>query len=118
MTHSRLAIATLLFAPLALLAAAAASEAPAEAASNYLKFSSRLDGKCQILSDGGKLRVMENTHPSRAIRFRLIRIFADKPQPGRAMGTIAPGDEPRALGCTLVNGWEQRWEVQVAEFAD
>jgi len=102
---------------------AAASPPPvadedAPTAGAFLKFSSEIDGRCQILSDGGKLFIMTNVHPSRSISYRLIRYFAGVPQPGRAMGTIAPGAAPKQLGCTRVDGREQRWEIQLAEFVD
>ncbi len=83
----------------------------------YLEFSSQLDGKCQILSDGGKLHLMRNTHPSQAIRYRLIRTFAGRPQAGRVTGTIA-GEAVVKLGCTRVDGREQRWQIERLEFTE
>ncbi|MGB1879384.1 MAG: hypothetical protein ACPHTD_01585, partial [Gammaproteobacteria bacterium] len=50
--------------------------AEAENAEDYLEFESVPDGRCQILSMGGKLRVLHNRHPELAIRFRLVRMFA------------------------------------------
>ncbi len=102
--------------------AGTATGAPAFAdrmeAAPHLALESLEDGKCFILSPGGKLRVMRNTHPDRAVKFRLDRYFADKLQAGGAAGTIAPGDEPVKLGCTEVDGREQRWEIQRAEFTE
>ena len=84
----------------------------------YLEFSSELDAKCQIRSDGGKVRMMKNTHESRAIKFRLVRYFAGKKQPSLLTGVIESGAEARRVGCTLVDYREQTWEVQKVEFAD
>ncbi|HCU90209.1 MAG TPA: hypothetical protein DGR97_09705, partial [Gammaproteobacteria bacterium] len=44
---------------------------------SFLIFDKITDGRCQNLSAGGKLQVLLNTHPSRNIRFRLIRYFVD-----------------------------------------
>lgn len=86
------------------------------AAANFLSFENRIDGRCHNLSEGGKLTVMHNTHPTNAIRFRLIRYHVDVPQWGRATGTAAPGESPVKLGCTLVGGREQRWVIEQAQF--
>ena len=90
---------------------------PADAA-GYLAFETVLDGRCQILSAGGKLRLVSNTHPDRAIRYRLVRVFAGKPQAGRVTGTLGPGEGPIKLGCTLVDGREQNWAIVTAAFTD
>lgn len=74
-----------------------------------------LDGRCQILSDGGKLRVMRNVHPTRAIRYRLTRVFVGKPQ-GLSVGTAPAGGETIKLGCTKVDGRAQDWTVDRAAF--
>lgn len=84
----------------------------------YLEFESRLDGRCQILSAGGKLRVLRNTHTARPIAYRLIRTFAGVRQTGRAMGVAAPDGEPVKLGCTRVDGRLQDWSVERAEFSE
>ena len=83
----------------------------------YLEFESHLDGRCQILSAGGKLRVLRNTHAARPIAFRLIRTFAGVRQTGRAMGVAGPDGEPVKLGCTRVDGRLQDWRVERAEFS-
>jgi len=93
----------------------AASE-PVAPAESFLSFEAKMDGKCQNLSEGGKLQVMRNTHPARPIRFRLIRYFVDVRQRGRATGIAEPGGEPIKIGCTLVGGRPQRWVVERAEF--
>ncbi len=87
-------------------------------ASAALEFSEQLDGKCQILSDGGKLVVLYNRHPSRAVRYRLIRHFAEVRQRGRAMGTVLPGEAPHKIGCNRVDGRVQYWTIERAQFAD
>lgn len=101
-----------------LVSAGATAAADRREAAPHLALESVEDGKCFILSPGGKLRVMRNTHPDRAVKYRLDRYFADKVQAGGPVGTIAPGAEPVKLGCTEVDGREQRWEIQRAEFTD
>ena len=86
-------------------------------AARYLAFEAVGDGKCHILSEGGKLMVMHNRHPESAIKFRLTRYFADVRQWGRATGVAVPGEEPVKLGCTEVDGRVQRWEIERANFA-
>lgn len=96
---------------------ALASEPPA-AADSFLSFESLVDGRCHNLSERGKLRVMRNDHPSLKIRYRLIRYFVDVPQNGRATGIAEPGGDPIKLGCTLVQGRPQRWDIERAEFLE
>ena len=55
-----------------------------------LEFEQLDDGKCHILSEGGKLMVMHNRHSEKAISFRLIRYFANVRQQGRANRYCAP----------------------------
>jgi hypothetical protein len=86
------------------------------AAATYLSFENRIDGRCHNLSEGGKLTVMHNNHPTKAIEFRLIRYHVDVPQWGRVTGTAVPGEPPIKLGCTLVGGREQRWGIERAQF--
>lgn len=97
-------------------AAGSPAAEPAGDAAAQLAFESHPDGKCHILSEGGKLRLMRNVHPERAVHYRLIRYFAGRPQPGRVTGTIAPDDTPVRLGCTRVDGREQHWEIESATF--
>ena len=93
---------------------ATAADGSAGAAS-YLVFESVADGRCQILSDGGKLRVLRNQHAQRAINFRLMRVFAGKPQ-GLSTGIAEPGATPFKLGCTRVDGRDQDWVIERAGF--
>jgi len=97
-------------------AGAAADAVGADAAAVHLEFIEQHDGRCLNLSAGGKLRLLANSHPTRVIRYRLVRHFAGKPQAGRAAGIIGPRSEPVALGCSLVDGRDQRWELERAEF--
>ena len=83
----------------------------------YLEFESTPDGRCQILSAGGKLRVMRNTHAERAIAYRLVRIFVGVQQ-GLSAGTAPPGGEAIQLGCTKVDGRTQEWALERASFAN
>lgn len=85
---------------------------------DYLEFYSVLDGKCQILSNGGKLRLVKNNHPNKTIKYRFNRMFAGKRQAGPAVGIVEPGNKPVKLGCTKVDDHEQTWEIKVAEFAE
>lgn len=82
----------------------------------FLTFETVLDGKCHILSEGGKLVLLRNTHPTRAIAYRLERRFVNRPQ-GLMDGTIGPGAETQKLGCDRVGGRAQTWKVKRAEFA-
>ena len=112
---------TILVAPLMLLLSlfpATAKVVSDPEAAKYLAFEAIADGKCHILSEGGKLMLMHNSHPDAPIKFRLTRYFADVRQWGRATGIARPGDEAVKLGCTEVDGRPQRWEVERANFAD
>lgn len=94
-------------------ASAASRPGADEAAAAALVFEEQLDGKCQILSQGGKLVVLRNTHPAQPVRYRLVRMFLGTPQ-GRLDGQIAPADPPQKLGCNRVNGRRQYWRVERA----
>ena len=85
-------------------------------AASFLEFQSQADGRCQILSEGGKLRVLYNRHASRAIGYRLIRVFGDGHRQGRVVGTAPAGGEPVPLGCTRVDGRPQDWQLERATF--
>jgi hypothetical protein len=114
----RIALSILaLFLAFQLTQPARADEIP-EGADSFLSFESLVDGYCHNLSERGKLRVMKNNHPSLPIRYRLIRYFVDVRQRGRTTGTVEPGGSPTKLGCTLVGGRPQRWEVERAEFIE
>jgi hypothetical protein len=98
------------------LAAMPALASTGDSAAAFLELRSEPDGRCQILSQGGKLRVLHNHHAERAIEYRLVRVFAgDHPQ-GLSDGVAPPG-EPVKLGCTEVDGRPQDWVVQRARFA-
>lgn len=100
-------------------AAGAPSQASSEAASadGFLEFQSEADGRCQILSEGGKLRVLYNRHASRAIDYRLMRMFGDGHRQGRVVGTAPAGGERVPLGCTRVDGHPQDWQLERATFS-
>lgn len=97
-----------------------AETAPADVdrkeAAAYLEFEEVLDGKCYILSSGGKLVLMHNRHPERAIAYRLVRVFAGRPQGSLTVGRIDAGVDPIKLGCSEVDGRPQHWQVVRAEF--
>ncbi|MBI2800570.1 MAG: hypothetical protein HYX63_09870 [Gammaproteobacteria bacterium] len=100
------------FAPATLADGHAAIQEPR----NFLRFETVPDGKCQILSEGGQLVVLRNTHGSKKIRYRLTRYFADKQQ-GLSTGTVASGGEGQKLGCNKVDGRQQRWQIETAQFS-
>lgn len=106
-------LAAALFAGCGPVAASQAEPDPAA----YLEFESVPDGRCQILSEGGKLRVLHNRHASRSIDYRLLRMFPPTRPQGLVAGTIAAGAEPAKLGCTRVDGREQDWVLKRARYA-
>ncbi|MBM4227449.1 MAG: hypothetical protein FJ164_06850 [Gammaproteobacteria bacterium] len=81
----------------------------------WLRLETVLDGRCHNLSEGGKLVVMHNEHPSRTIRYRLLRVHVDRPQ-GLMDGIIAPGEPAQRLGCDKVGGRPQAWQIKRAQF--
>ena len=87
-----------------------------EAAQAALRIISVPDGRCHILNEGGELTVLHNDDPSRTIRYRLVRLFVDRPQ-GLMDGEIPPGPTPVKLGCSRVGGRAQTWQVKRADFA-
>ena len=93
------------------------AEIPAQAAKVFLEFQSEPDGRCQVLSEGGKLRVLYNRHASRAIDYRLMRVFGDGHHQGRVVGSAPAGGEPVPLGCTRVDGRPQDWQLERATFS-
>ena len=111
---------TAISAPCDEMAATATSnvETSEQTPEDFLEFESVLDGKCQILSKGGKLRTVINNHPDKAIKYRFNRMFAGKRQASMAAGTIKPGKKPVKLGCTEVDGYEQTWEIKVVKFVE
>ncbi len=92
------------------------SSADEQPASSFLAFQSEADGRCQILSAGGKLRILRNRHATRAIDFRVMRIFGDGHPQGLAAGTAPAGGELVPLGCTQVDGRPQDWLLERASF--
>lgn len=82
----------------------------------FLEFTSIADGRCQILSEGGKLRLIHNRHRQRTIDFRLVRMFAGNHPQGLVTGTLIAGTEGMKLGCTEVDGRPQDWVLQRARF--
>ncbi|MEM7540834.1 MAG: hypothetical protein AAF384_04520 [Pseudomonadota bacterium] len=102
---------------LVLLTATTGAAADNERPASFLQMTSVLDGKCQILSDGGKLRVLKNVHEERAVKYRLERVFVGKPQ-GLAVGVAPPQGATIKLGCTRVDGREQEWRLVRAEFIE
>lgn len=92
---------------------AGADEQPA---SRFLEFQSEADGRCQVLSAGGKLRVLTNRHETRAIDYRLIRVFGEGHRQSQVAGTAPAGGQLVQLGCTQVDGRPQDWLLERAVF--
>lgn len=99
---------------------AAAAKADQSGASGkamgYLELQAKLDNRCMLRDPRGKLIVLVNKHPSKAIHYRLVRIFAGHIQPGMGIGVIAPGGASIPLGCSMIEGHKQRWELRRAHF--
>ncbi|MGH8615963.1 MAG: hypothetical protein ACREYF_29115 [Gammaproteobacteria bacterium] len=85
---------------------------------SYLEFIANADGKCTILSAGGRLQSIKNNHLSKTIRYRLVRYIAGKPQPSFTTGTIGPVGQMSALGCDRVDGQGQSWRIESARYID
>ena len=69
-----------------------------------------------MLSAGGKLRVLTNRHETRAIDYRLIRVFGEGHRQNQVAGTAPAGGELVQLGCTQVDGQPQDWLLERAIF--
>ncbi len=89
---------------------------PGADAASFLEFESVPDGRCQILSAGGKLRVVHNRHTERSIDFRLTRLFAGNHPQGLVVGQLAAGETGMKLGCTEVDGRKQDWVIERARY--
>ncbi len=83
-------------------------------AADYIEFSYDFHSECVVRN--GKMLLVRNTHPVRAIKVYLDRFFAERRQPGRAAHTLEPAAQPVAVGCTVVDGLVQKWEVAKAVF--
>lgn len=86
-------------------------------AASYLELKAQPDNHCMLRDPTGKLVVLINKHPTKAIRYRVVRIFAGHIQPGLGVGVIPAGGEPVPLGCSKIDQHEQSWEVRSAKFA-
>jgi len=85
---------------------------------SYLEFIANSDGKCTILSAGGRLQSIKNNHRLKTIRYRLVRYIAGKPQPSFTSGTVGPVGQMSALGCDRVDDQDQRWRLESARYVD
>lgn len=84
-------------------------------ATGYIEFT--FDFHAQCVSRNGKMHQVVNKHPDRSIKAYLYRYLSDVRQPGRTAHTLPPQAEPTDLGCSLVDGREQRWDLVKAKFA-
>lgn len=87
-----------------------------EDATRYVEFA--FDFHAQCVSRNGKMQQLVNAHPDRAIKVYLYRYFGGKRQPGRTAHTLKAGAGPEDLGCTLIDGQEQSWEIVKAKFEE
>jgi len=85
---------------------------------SYVEFVANLDGKCYMLSAGGRLQSIKNNHLSKTIRYRLVRYFAGRLQPSLAAGTVGPAGQTKPLGCDRVDGRDQTWRLESARYVD
>jgi hypothetical protein len=115
-SSKRTALPILWFAALLATSPATAGQSADDAAS-YLNIQSVEDGRCQILSQGGKLVLITNTHATKRINYRLLRVFAAKPQ-GLTTGLLAPNGVAQKLGCDKVDGRAQTWQIKRARFVE
>ncbi|MGH8595593.1 MAG: hypothetical protein ACREXT_02920, partial [Gammaproteobacteria bacterium] len=88
-----------------------------DSAAAYLEFENVLDGRCYILSEGGKLTLLRNKHPSKSINYRLLRVFANKGQ-GLITGIVPANGATQKLGCDKVDRRPQTWRVDRARFIE
>lgn len=103
---------------LGLLVASASGASGSTDAAAFLALESVNDGRCQNLSEGGKLRILRNMHAERDVSYRLIRMFAGNHPQGRSVGRAPAGGAAVKLGCTRVDGREQDWVVERARFEE
>lgn len=76
------------------------------------------DGGCIGLRRGD-MRMIRNTHPSKTIEYRLIRLLGEHRQAGLIRDTIQPGeDNAQQLGCEILGRLEQSWKVVHAEYVE
>ena len=85
-------------------------------ARDQLRLEARADGKCQNLSEGGKLVVLRSTS-ARPINYRLVRYFAEVPQ-SPIVGRISAEEPEHPLGCNRVDGRIQRWTIKRASYEE
>ena len=84
--------------------------------SGYLDIYKVNSAVCQALRRG-KMNMLRNLHPSKTIHYRMSRSLAGKRQAGLIRGTIPPtGEEGEPLGCELLEGLRQEWNITRAEF--
>jgi len=107
----------LLSLPLAAAPAYPSEQSNADGPADYLEMYKEFDGRCQGLRRGD-IRMIRNTHPSRSIEFRMVRMLGDKRQASLIRDTIKPRDEGQRLGCEILDGREQTWKIIRARFVD
>lgn len=81
----------------------------------YIEFYKDFDGRCQGLRRGD-IRLMRNVHPDKAIKYRLVRLLGGRRTVSLIQGTIEPREEGQRLGCEILEGREQIWQLVRAEF--
>lgn len=84
---------------------------------SYLEIYKEFDGKCQGLRRGD-IRMLRNTHPDKAIEFRMIRLLGGHRQASLIQDVIQPGSEGQKLGCEMLDDREQTWKIVRARFVE
>lgn len=84
---------------------------------DFLEQYKEFSGKCMGLRRGD-MRMIRNTHPDKAIQFRMVRLLGGQRQASIIRDTIEPGAEGQKLGCELLDDREQTYEIVQARFAD
>lgn len=93
------------------------SSAENKDAASYLELYSEFNGRCQGLRRGD-IRMLRNTHPSKTIEYRMVRLLGGHRQASLIQDTIKPGDEGQKLGCELLDDRKQTWQVVRATFVE
>lgn len=84
---------------------------------DYLEIYKEFSGRCQGLRRGD-IRMLRNTHPGKTIEYRMIRLLGGLRQASLIEDIIKPGDEGQKLGCEILDGREQTWEIVRARFVE
>lgn len=90
---------------------------PKKEPADYLEIYQEFSGRCMGLRRGD-MRMVRNTHPSKVIEYRMVRLLGGHRQASLIQGTITPEDEGQKLGCELLDDRKQTWEIVRARFVE